>query len=161
VVLGVGVDQHRLARGVAGQAVQPRADLHASADQIEWVISAYMLGFAAVLIVAGSFGDTLGRRRVFVSGIAVFGLASLAAGIAQSPGELIAARVVQGLSAAAMIPQLLATLRVIFPREDRGKAFGMYGAILGLASALGLVLGGGLTNADLFGWGWRTIFLIN
>jgi EmrB/QacA subfamily drug resistance transporter len=138
-----------------------RADLHASADQIEWVISAYMLGFAAVLIVAGSFGDTLGRRRVFVSGIAVFGLASLAAGVAQSPGELIAARVVQGLAAAAMIPQLLATFRVIFPREDRGKAFGMYGAILGLASALGLVLGGVLTNADLFGWGWRTIFLIN
>ena len=86
-----------------------RADLHASPSQIEWVISAYMLGFAAVLVVAGAFGDTLGRRRVFVSGIAVFGLASLAAGIAQSSGELIAARVVQGLAAAAMIPQLLAT----------------------------------------------------
>jgi EmrB/QacA subfamily drug resistance transporter len=136
-------------------------DLGATGTQLEWVVSAYMLAFAAMLIVAGSFGDLLGRKRIFVGGIALFGVASLAAGLAQSPGELIAARVVQGAAAAAMIPQLLGTFRVIFPADERGKAFGMYGAILGFASAIGLVLGGVLTDADLFGWGWRSVFFIN
>jgi EmrB/QacA subfamily drug resistance transporter len=138
-----------------------QSDLGASGTQLEWVVSGYMLAFAATLIVAGSFGDLLGRRRIFLGGIALFGLSSLAAGLAQSPGELIAARVVQGAAAAAMIPQLLATFRVIFSGPERGKAFGMYGAILGFAAALGLVLGGLLTSADLFGWSWRTVFLIN
>jgi EmrB/QacA subfamily drug resistance transporter len=138
-----------------------RADLAASATELEWVISAYMLAFAASLIVAGSFGDLLGRKRIFCAGIATFGLASLAAGLAQSPEELIGARVVQGIAAAAMIPQLLATFRAIFDGEERGKAFGIYGAVLGFASAIGLVLGGVLTEADLFGWGWRTVFFVN
>jgi predicted MFS family arabinose efflux permease len=120
-----------------------------------------MLAFAATLITAGSFGDLLGRKRVFVAGTAVFGLASLAAGAAQDSGQLIAARVVQGAAAAAMVPQLLATYHVIFDREERGKAFGMYGAIIGFASAFGLILGGVLTDADVFGWGWRTVFRIN
>jgi EmrB/QacA subfamily drug resistance transporter len=138
-----------------------QADLGASGTELEWVVSAYMLAFAAGLIVAGSFGDLLGRKRIFLGGIAVFGLASLGAGLAQSPGELIAARAVQGVAAAGMIPQLLATFRVIFSGEERGKAFGLYGAILGFASALGLVLGGVLTDADIFGWSWRAVFLIN
>jgi EmrB/QacA subfamily drug resistance transporter len=138
-----------------------RADLGASGTQLEWVVSAYMLAFAATLIVSGSFGDLLRRKRIFIAGIALFGIASLAAGLAQTPGELIAARVVQGTAAAAMIPQLLGTFRAMFSGEERGKAFGMYGAILGFASAVGLVLGGALTDADLFGWGWRTVFLIN
>jgi EmrB/QacA subfamily drug resistance transporter len=136
-------------------------DLGASGTELGWVVSAYMLAFAATLITAGNFGDLLGRKRIFVGGIAVFGLASLAAGIAQDPGQLIAARVVQGAAAAAMVPQLLATFRVIFSGSERGQAFGIYGAILGFASAFGLVLGGLLTDADIFGWGWRTIFLIN
>lgn len=136
-------------------------DLGASGAQLEWIVSAYLLAFAATLIVAGSFGDLLGRKRVFIGGIVVFGLASLAAGISQCPGELIAARVVQGTAAAAMIPQLLGTFRTMFEADERGKAFGLYGAILGFASAIGLVLGGALTDADLFGWGWRTVFLIN
>jgi EmrB/QacA subfamily drug resistance transporter len=138
-----------------------RADLGASGTELEWVVSAYMLAFAATLIVAGSFGDLLGRKRIFLGGIAVFGIASLAAALAQTPGELIGARVVQGAAAAAMIPQLLATFRAMFAGEERGKAFGLYGAILGFASAFGLVLGGVLTDADLFGWGWRTVFVIN
>jgi EmrB/QacA subfamily drug resistance transporter len=138
-----------------------RADLGASGTQLEWVISAYMLAFAAALIVSGSFGDLLGRKRLFIGGIAAFGLASLAAGLSQSPDQLIAARVVQGAAAAAMIPQLLGTFRTIFDREERGKAFGIYGAVLGFASAIGLVLGGVLTDADLFGWGWRTVFFVN
>jgi EmrB/QacA subfamily drug resistance transporter len=136
-------------------------DLGASGTQLQWTVSAYMLAFASTLIVAGSFGDQLGRKRVFLAGIAIFGAASLAAGLAQSPGALIAARIVQGAAAAAMIPQILATFRAMFAGEERGKAFGMYGAILGFASAFGLVLGGLLTDADLFGWSWRPIFLIN
>ena len=125
------------------------------------MVSAYMLAFAAVLITAGSFGDLLGRKRIFCCGIAAFGLASLAAGAAQDPGQLIAARVVQGAAAAAMVPQLLGTYRVIFDRAERGKAFGMYGAIIGFSSALGLIAGGALTDADILGLGWRAIFVIN
>jgi EmrB/QacA subfamily drug resistance transporter len=135
--------------------------LGATGTQLEWVVSAYMLAFAAFLIVSGSFGDLLGRRRIFCGGIAAFGVASLAAGLARSPEGLIAARVVQGAAAAAMIPQVLGTFRAMFSGEERGKAFGVYGATLGFASALGLILGGALTDADLFGWGWRTVFLIN
>jgi EmrB/QacA subfamily drug resistance transporter len=138
-----------------------RRDLGASGAQLEWTISAYMLALAAALIIAGSFGDLLGRKRVFVGGIALFGVASLAAGLAQTPGELIGARAVQGVAAAAMIPQLLGTFRAMFSGSERGKAFGMYGAILGFASAIGLVLGGVLTQADLFGWSWRSVFFIN
>jgi EmrB/QacA subfamily drug resistance transporter len=138
-----------------------RDDLGATGTQLEWVVSGYMLAFAALLIVAGSFGDLLGRKRIFLGGIAAFGVASLAAGLAQDPTQLIAARVIQGGAAAAMIPQVLATFRAIFDSEERGKAFGLYGAVLGFASAIGLVLGGVLTDADLFGWGWRAVFFIN
>src|SRR5215468_4845166 len=100
-----------------------RSDLGASATQLEWVVSAYMLAFAAALITAGSLGDLLGRKRLFLIGIAVFGVASLCAGLAQTPGELIAARVVQGAAAAVMTPQLLATFRAIFSDKERGQAF--------------------------------------
>jgi EmrB/QacA subfamily drug resistance transporter len=138
-----------------------RRDLHASATQLEWVVSGYMLAFAAVLIIAGNLGDLLGRKRIFLFGVAVFGLASLGAGLAGSGPELIAARVVQGAAAAAMAPQVLATFRAIFTGAERGKAFGVYGAMLGFASAVGLVLGGVLTDANLFGWGWRSVFFVN
>ena len=138
-----------------------RRDLHASATQLEWVVSGYMLAFAAALIIAGNLGDRFGRKRVFLLGVALFGLASLAAGISGSGAELIAARVVQGVGAAAMAPQVLATFRVIFAAEERGKAFGIYGAMLGFASAVGLVAGGVLTEADVFGWSWRSVFFVN
>ena len=81
-----------------------RAELHASATQLEWAVSGYMLAFAAALIVAGSFGDLLGRKRMYLAGAGVFGAASLGAGLATSPSQLIACRVVQGLAAAAMAP---------------------------------------------------------
>ena len=136
-------------------------DIHASATQLEWVVSGYMLAFAVTLIIAGNLGDKFGRKRLFLSGAALFGLASLAAGLSGSGAELIAARVVQGAAAAAMAPQVLATFRVIFGRAERGKAFGIYGAMLGFASAIGLVLGGLLTGANLFGWEWRSVFYVN
>jgi EmrB/QacA subfamily drug resistance transporter len=138
-----------------------RSDLHASATQLEWVVSGYMLAFAAALIIAGNLGDLLGRKRLFLTGAALFGLASLAAGMAGTGAELIAARVVQGAAAAAMAPQVLATFRVMFAGKERGKAFGIYGASLGFASAVGLLLGGVLTEANLFGWGWRSVFFVN
>jgi EmrB/QacA subfamily drug resistance transporter len=138
-----------------------RRDLHASATQLEWVVSGYMLAFAAALIIAGNLGDRFGRKRVFLVGVAGFGLASLAAGISGSGAELITARVVQGTAAAAMAPQVLATFRAIFTGPERGKAFGIYGAMLGFASAVGLLLGGVLTDANLFGWSWRSVFFVN
>jgi EmrB/QacA subfamily drug resistance transporter len=138
-----------------------RHDLGASATQLEWVVSAYMLAFAAALIIAGSLGDLFGRKRLFLAGIAVFGLASLSAGLSRTAGELIAARVVQGVAAAVMTPQLLATFRTMFTGRERGQAFGIYGAVLGFASAVGLLLGGVLTSANLFGWGWRSVFFVN
>jgi EmrB/QacA subfamily drug resistance transporter len=138
-----------------------RRDLHASATQLEWLVSGYMLAFAAALIIAGNLGDLFGRKKVFLAGVAVFGLASLAAGLSGSGAELIAARVVQGAAAAAMAPQVLATFRAIFTGSERGKAFSIYGAMLGFASAVGLLLGGVLTDANLFGWSWRAVFFVN
>jgi MFS family permease len=138
-----------------------RRDLHASATELEWVISAYMLAFAAALIIAGSLGDLFGRKRIFLLGVGLFGAASLGAGLAQSPSALIACRAVQGAAAAAMAPQVLATFRTMFAAKERGQAFGLYGAMLGFASAIGLVLGGVLTEASLFGWSWRSVFFVN
>jgi EmrB/QacA subfamily drug resistance transporter len=136
-------------------------DLGASGDQLAWVVSAYLLAFAAALITAGQLGDRFGRRRLFLLGTAAFGVASLASALAQTPGQLIAFRIIQGAAAAAVAPQVLATFRVIFPKEERGKAFAMYGAVGGLAASLGLIAGGALTSANLFGTGWRMVFLIN
>ena len=139
-----------------------RRSLQASPTQLEWVVSGYMLAFAAALIVAGSMGDRFGRRRVFLLGAGLFGAASLCAGLAGTGTELIAARVVQGVAAACMAPQVLATFRVMFTStKERGQAFALYGAMLGFASAIGLVLGGVLTDANLFGWSWRAVFFVN
>ena len=136
-------------------------DLHASATQVEWTVSAYLLAFAATLITAGRLGDIVGRKRMFLGGVAAFGIASLLCAVAQSPGWLIGARTLQGVAAATIVPQVLATFRSIFEGKERGAAFALYGAMGGIASALGLILGGVLTEADLFGWGWRTIFVVN
>jgi MFS family permease len=138
-----------------------RRHLDASATQLEWVVSGYMLAFAAILIIAGNLGDRFGRKRLFLLGAAVFGAASLGAGLSATAAELIAARVIQGAGAAAMAPQVLATFRVIFSGRERGKAFALYGAMAGFATAMGLVLGGVLTDANLFGWSWRTVFFVN
>src|SRR5215470_9645178 len=138
-----------------------RRDLHASATQLEWVVSGYLLAFAASLIIAGSMGVRFGRKRLFLTGAVAFGAASLCAGLSTAATELIAARVVQGVGAASMAPQVLATFRVMFSRQERGKAFALYGAMAGAASAIGLVLGGVLTDANLFGWSWRTVFFVN
>jgi EmrB/QacA subfamily drug resistance transporter len=138
-----------------------QSELHASPSALAWVVSGYLLAFAALLLVAGQLGDMLGRRRLFLIGIGGFGLASLACALARNAGELDAFRAVQGAAAAIMVPQVLATFRTVFAGKERAAAFGMYGAVAGLASALGLVVGGAVISADLFGWGWRAVFAVN
>src|SRR5580704_15968959 len=131
--------------------------LHASLDDILWVINAYALVLAVLLITAGRLGDLLGQRRVFFVGVAVFTLASAACGLALSPGMLIAFRAVPGLGAALLMPQTLAILTMVFPAERRGAAFGVWGAVAGVATIAGPTLGGLLVTA----FDWRYIFFIN
>ena len=138
-----------------------RRDLLASGPSLEWVVSAYLAAFAATLITAGRVGDLVGRKRMFLAGVAAFGLASLACGLSRNPGELIGARAAAGTAAAIMLPQVLATLRTVFTGQERGAAFGIYGAMGGIATAAGLLLGGVLTSANILGWGWRPIFFVN
>ncbi|MGY2217951.1 MULTISPECIES: MFS transporter [unclassified Pseudomonas] len=138
-----------------------RQGLGATPAQIEWVISAYAATYAVFLITGGRLGDLLGRRRVFLAGMTGFGMASLVCGLATSPSLLIVGRVLQGLSAAAMAPQGLASIHVLFPEHERSRALAVYGAALGFAAVIAQVLGGVLIAADVFGLQWRIIFLIN
>jgi EmrB/QacA subfamily drug resistance transporter len=136
-------------------------DLHASPAELEWTSAAYLLAFAAALITTARLGDLRGRKRVFLAAVAVFGASSLLCALARSPAELIAARAVQGLAAAGIAPQALATVQATFGGRDRATVFGLFGIAGGLAQALGVTLGGVLTAANLGGLGWRTIFLVN
>jgi EmrB/QacA subfamily drug resistance transporter len=131
--------------------------LHASLDQALWVVNAYLLVFAALLILAGRLGDRFGPRRLFVMGLAVFAVASALCGAAQTPVDLIAARVLQGVGAAAMTPQAMVIIQGVFPRERMGTAFGVFTSMVGLAAVSGPVLGGILTT-DL---SWRWVFYVN
>jgi EmrB/QacA subfamily drug resistance transporter len=133
----------------------------ASVAQLQWTIAGYMLAFGLGLITGGRLGDLFGRRRMFLTGVASFTIASLLAGLAPNPEILIAMRVLQGLSAAVMVPQILAIVHTIFPAEERPHASGVYGAVTGLAAVVGPILAGVLLRFDAFGLGWRAIFLIN
>ena len=138
-----------------------QADLGASFAQIGFIVAGYELAFGVLLITGGRLGDLFGRRRLFVIGIAGFTLASTLCGLAPTAGFLIGARVLQGLAAALLFPQVYASIRVNFDGNDSRRAFGLLGMTLGLAAIAGQVLGGWLVHADLFGLGWRSIFLIN
>jgi EmrB/QacA subfamily drug resistance transporter len=131
--------------------------LDASLDHVLWVINAYALALAVLLITAGRLGDLRGQRNLFITGVAIFTLASLACGLAQTPSQLIAARVVQGVGAAALMPQTMAIIVATFPAQRRGTALGVWGGVAGLATVIGPTLGGLLVSAV----GWRWIFLIN
>ena len=134
---------------------QIRAGVGLSDNGTTWVVNAYGLAFGALLLAGGRAADLLGRRRVLLSGLAVFGAASLAAGLAASSPVLIAARAVQGLGAAAIAPAALALVMDLFPPgPGRGKALGVWGAVSGAGGAAGVLLGGVLTQA----WGWQWIF---
>ncbi|UQA91571.1 MFS transporter [Streptomyces halobius] len=128
---------------------------------VQWLTTAYSLPVAVGLITGGRLGDIYGRRRILLIGTVVFTAASLLCGLATGPGVLIGARLLQGVGVAVMIPQVLATMHVTFEGRNRSKAFGLYGAVLAIANVLGPVLGGVLTQADLFGLSWRPIFLVN
>jgi EmrB/QacA subfamily drug resistance transporter len=131
--------------------------LHASLDDVLWVINAYALVLAVLVITAGRLGDLIGPRIMFTSGIAVFTAASAACGFAPSPGWLIGFRAVQGLGAAMLMPQTLTIITNTFPPERRGAAFGVWGAVAGVATIAGPTLGGLLVTA----FDWRWIFFVN
>ncbi|KOV22271.1 transporter [Streptomyces sp. XY431] len=145
--------------GVAAPAV--RQDLGGSDAQIQWITASYTLAFAVLLITGGRLGDLFGRKRLFLLGAGGFTLASVLCAAAPGAGTLVAARTVQGLFAALLIPQGLGLIKAMFPPKELGTAFGLFGPILGLSSVLGPTLGGYLTGADWFGLGWRAVFLIN
>ncbi|MFI5545326.1 MFS transporter [Streptomyces sp. NPDC051815] len=138
-----------------------RQNFGASTSAIQWITAGYALAFAAGLITGGRLGDIFGRKRLFLIGIAGFTAASLLCGIAANPGMLVASRLLQGGMAALMVPQVLAIIHVTFPPQERGKVFGMFGAIVGLGAVSGPMLGALLTEWNLFGLEWRPIFLIN
>lgn len=131
--------------------------LDASLDEILWVVNGYVLVLAVLLITAGRLGDLRGQRNMFIAGVAVFTLASLACGVSQSPAELIAARAIQGLGAAMLMPQTMAIVISTFPGDRRGTALGVWGAVAGVATIAGPSLGGLLVAA----FDWRWIFFVN
>ncbi len=136
-------------------------DLHASYADVQWALAGYTLAYALVLITGGRLGDTFGRKRLFLIGVSGFTIMSALCGAAQSPGQLIAFRVVQGAMGAIMVPQVLAVIQVIFPPRERIKALAGFGITAGLGTVSGPLLGGLLIQHDLFGLSWRPIFLIN
>ena len=136
-------------------------ELGANAADLELVVAGYGVAFAILLVTGGRLGDLYGRKRMFIGGMAGFTLASAVCGLATSPALLVAARVLQGLTAAVMNPQVLAIIRVTFPANERARAIGYFGTTLGLASILAQLVGGALIQADIAGLGWRPIFLVN
>jgi EmrB/QacA subfamily drug resistance transporter len=136
-------------------------DLGATPAQLQWVVAAYLLPFAVLLITSGRLGDIAGRRRMFLIGVSAFTVLSLVAGVAPSADILVIARALQGVAAALMIPQVLSIIQAMFAPRERAAVFGLYGAVTGLAAVVGPLLGGWLVTADVWGTGWRSIFLIN
>src|SRR5579859_728471 len=127
--------------------------LHASNSQLSWVITAYVLAFGGLLMLGGKLADLFGRRRLFVGGLTLFGLASLGGGLSSSIEELIAFRALQGVGAAALAPAARSIVSVLFEEgPERFKALGIWAAVAGSGSVVGLILGGVLTSA--FGWQW-------
>jgi EmrB/QacA subfamily drug resistance transporter len=136
-------------------------DLHAGSAAIEFVVVGYALAYGAALITGGRLGDVYGRRRMFVWGMVLFTVSSAVCGAAPVPGVLIGGRVAQGLAAALMSPQVLTILGAMYSGEARARAFNSYGVSMGLAAVFGQLIGGVLIHDNVFGWGWRTCFLIN
>jgi EmrB/QacA subfamily drug resistance transporter len=132
-------------------------DLHASLSALEWTINAYTLTFAVLMVTGGRLGDIFGRRRMFLFGVMVFGLASVAIGVAPSGGMLVAFRAIQGVGAAFMMPATLSIITQTFPPEQRGMAIGTWAGVSAMALAIGPVVGGFLTESV----SWRAIFFIN
>src|SRR2546422_4410316 len=135
-----------------------KTDLHFSESNLQWVITAYSILFGGVLLLGGRLADILGRRKLFIAGIALFTVSSLLDGLAWSEGSLIAFRALQGLGAALVSPAALSILTTTFAEgRERNRALGIWGAVSGSGAAAGVLLGGALTSA--FSWSW--IFFVN
>lgn len=148
-----------LVTNVAAPAI--RADIGGGESTIQWLGAAYTLAMAIGLITGGRLGHIFGRRRMYLVGAVGFTLGSIACGLAQGPEQLIAARAVQGLLGAVMLPQGFGMLKEMFSEKEQAKAFGLFGPVMGLSTVGGPILAGWLVGADLWGTGWRMIFLIN
>jgi MFS family permease len=137
------------------------AGLRASGAGLQLVIAGYTITYAVLLVSGARLGDLVGHRRIFLSGLALFTLASLGCGLAGSTAQLVALRLVQGVGAAMMIPQVLSLIQRTFTGASRAKAMSAYSAVLALAIVVGQIAGGLLVSADLFGATWRPVFLVN
>ncbi|MGN7860780.1 MFS transporter [Microbacterium sp. 22303] len=144
---------------VAGPSLE--SSLGVTPLALQWVIGGYALALGAGLVLGGRLGDRYGRRRMFLLGLAAFTLASLLCALAPSPEILIAFRLIQGAAGALLLPQGLGLLRENLSGAELATAFGVFGPALGLGGILGPIIGGGLIEADLFGSGWRSVFLVN
>ncbi|KIN78244.1 MFS transporter [Sulfitobacter mediterraneus] len=140
---------------------QIQADTGATPTQLKWVAEAYVLALAVGLLPFGRFGDVFGRPRMFVWGLLGFTAASAVCGLAPNIESLIAARAMQGMAAAMMVPQVLAIVHVIFAPSEKARVFGLFGTISSLGVVVGPIIGGALISADLAGLGWRPAFLLN
>ncbi|MFJ3228076.1 MFS transporter [Streptomyces sp. NPDC086783] len=136
-------------------------DLGGGPALVQWLGASYALALGVLLVLGGRLGDAYGRRRLFLTGLAGFTAASVACGLAGSPGVLVAARLAQGAFGALVIPQGFGILGAVWPRDQIGKAFSLFGPVMGLSAVGGPVLAGFLVDADLAGLGWRPMFLIN
>jgi EmrB/QacA subfamily drug resistance transporter len=136
-------------------------DIGASYASVQLIVAGYQLAFACLLITGARLGDIYGRKKLFMTGMATFTVASALCGLAPDANTLVLARIVQGLGSGLMFPQVLSVIQVTIPPRDRGKAFGLFGATIGIATILGPLLGGVLIQLDLFGSDWRSIFLVN
>ncbi|UNO44330.1 MFS transporter [Streptomyces sp. MST-110588] len=136
-------------------------ELHAGPSALELIVGGYAFAYASGMITGGRLGDLFGYRRTFILGLLSFALASLLCGLAQNPGQLVGARLLQGFAGAVMVPQVLAVITATVPVHSRGRAMAWYGVTGGLASICGQVLGGLMLDANILGLGWRVIFLIN
>lgn len=137
------------------------ADLRAGPAMLEMVVAGYGVAYAMLLVLGGRLGDMIGRRRLFLWGLAAFGVTSLACGLAPDAWTLVAARIAQGAASALLLPQVLATIQATTTGKRRARALSLYGGTAGVSSAVGQVLGGLLVSVDLAGTGWRAVFLVN
>src|SRR4051812_19173337 len=138
-----------------------RADLAGTYTDLEWISAAYTLAMSVGLLVGGRLGDIFGRRQVLLAGMGGFVVASVLCALAPTAGALIACRALQGAVGAIMIPQGFGIIRELFGDEGQQKAFAVFGPVMGLSAVAGPVIGGALVDLDLFGTGWRSIFLVN
>ncbi len=138
-----------------------RDDLSASESTLSWIISGYALAFGIALIPAGRLGDRVGHKWVFFTGLALFTVASLLCGLAQTSLQLIVARVIQGLAGGMFVPGVTAFIQLLFPGAVRGKAFAIMGSVIGVSTALGPILGGLIIEAFGEANGWRIVFFVN